>query len=191
MNVTTPADTSGVDAVQGRGLRLWPGMIFALLGINFAVVGVTVFAAIVSRTPVEPEYYQRAVRWDEDREARLASERLGWRLESRFVRDGAGEVALRLRLLDSRGVPIRSARVSAEIFHEARPRSVFTLSISEPSPGEYSAALPSGARGTPELGLWRLSVLARASGSEFLGEHQVELTGSASGEAGANVRGGR
>lgn len=166
---------------------IWPGMIFVLIGLNVVIVGITVWASIISRSPVEPDYYQRAVNWDRDQEAWHASRTLGWSLRSRFLRSDPGaRPTLSLQLLDSSGTPIRSARIAAEIFHEARPTSVFTLNVVEQSPGEYAADMP-----TTDRGLWRLSVLARASACTFLAEQQIELAGSAVGDPGRDVTGGR
>jgi hypothetical protein len=168
-------------------LSIWPGMIFALIGLNVCIVGITVWASIVSRSPVEPDYYQRAVNWDRDREAWNASRMLGWSLHSRFLRtEPSGDVVLSLQVHDSGGTPIRSAQIAAEIFHEAHPTDVYSLSIVEQSPGTYVAPMPSADRG-----LWRLSVLAVASRSTFLAEQQIELSGSAVGVQGIDVTGGR
>lgn len=49
--------------------RLWPGMIFALLGLNACVVGVTLYLAHSDRSfAVEPEYDRKALAWQETAE---------------------------------------------------------------------------------------------------------------------------
>lgn len=167
-------------------LRLWPTMIFVLLGMNICIVGITVYAAHASRSPIEPDYYQRAVDWDQNQAAWIASRSLGWRLESRFKKPTPDTTELAIRLLDSKGTPIRSARIAAEMFHEARPSDRYTLEVVERAPGEYAAAIPVGGHG-----LWRLSTLARASGSVFLAEQQLERTSSPLGDLGLDVQEGR
>lgn len=168
--------------------RMWPGLIFVLLGLNFCVVGATVYFAHASATPVEPDYYQRALNWDQEHRIRLAGRSLGWKMEAWFVRAGEQTVQMEFRLLDSRDQPIRSARISAECFHEAQPTNVVSLGVVEGPPGEYRAALRTA---DAQRGLWRMTALARASGCDFLSEQQIELTGSNIGDKGREVPEGR
>lgn len=43
----------------------WPGIIFVLLAGNVVIVIITIVAAAISHSPVEPDYYRRAVEWDQ------------------------------------------------------------------------------------------------------------------------------
>lgn len=55
----TPAKTS-------RGLQ-WPAMIIGLLGLNVGICAVTIISAARHPAHIEPDYYERAVNWDQIR----------------------------------------------------------------------------------------------------------------------------
>ena len=67
--------------------RIWPYAVVGLLLLNVCVCAVTVVAATSDpvASAVEPDYYQRAVDWDDERAKWPAPEKLGWevRVESR------------------------------------------------------------------------------------------------------------
>lgn len=50
-----------------RGGAKWPMIIVSMLLLNIAVCAVTVIAALSSPADIEPNYYDRASRWDETR----------------------------------------------------------------------------------------------------------------------------
>lgn len=58
---TTPAPTT-----NRRGLQ-WPALIIGMLVLNMGVCAVTIVAAVRTNPPVEPDYYQRALEWDQHR----------------------------------------------------------------------------------------------------------------------------
>lgn len=64
---------------------------------------------------VEPDYYQKAVEWDDHQAEKAASERLGWHLALEAERAG-----LRVLLTDRLGQPIEDAHLQVVAFHNAR-----------------------------------------------------------------------
>ncbi|MEM0983480.1 MAG: hypothetical protein AAGI17_05995 [Planctomycetota bacterium] len=51
----------------------WPVIVVGLLVLNACICAATIIAASISRQPVEDDYYDRALRWDEIREAERAA----------------------------------------------------------------------------------------------------------------------
>jgi predicted cobalt transporter CbtA len=45
----------------------WPVMIVGLLGLNIVVCAITITAATTNPAIIEPDYYEKAVNWDEHR----------------------------------------------------------------------------------------------------------------------------
>ena len=175
--------------------RFWPAGIFVLLGMNFVVVGITVYAAVTTRTPVERDYYQRALHFDDNAQQRRMNQSLGWRLEATLrarapepsvlpqppreppnsdadstpslskVPSSASTPTLHTMLTDSEGKPIRSAQIGVEAVYESDPGVRFEGELVEVAPGEYAAAIP-----IDRSGLWRMSLIASASGVTFTDE---------------------
>ena len=67
---------------ESRGVTKWPFIIVGLLGLNMAICAITITAAVTRPAIIEPDYYEKALNWDESRAAKqseqgdtLASER--------------------------------------------------------------------------------------------------------------------
>jgi len=110
---------------------VWPGLIFVLLGFNVVIVAVTVVAAVRTASPVEPDYYTKALHWDESQQQATRNAALGWHVIPLRGRDANGAMRLVLRITDGTGRPLRAATtVAAEPAGErGRPtRLTFTHS---------------------------------------------------------------
>lgn len=85
--------------------RIWIFAVVGLLLLNVGVCAVTVVAATGNpvAAAVEPDYYQKAVDWDEDKARWPSPERLGWTIQARDL--GAGVVAFDLAGTPSGGTP--------------------------------------------------------------------------------------
>ena len=68
-------------------------------------------------------------------------------------------------LTDSECKPIRSAQIGVEAVYESDPGVRFEGELVEVAPGEYAAAIP-----LERSGLWRMSLIASASGVTFTDE---------------------
>jgi nitrogen fixation protein FixH len=103
---------------------------------------------------VEPDYYQKALRWDETMAQEARNEDLGWSVAVTFERAArAGEVKLAARVNDRAGRAIEGARVGVEAFHSARARHVLRATLSPEATGGYSAMLRLDRPGVWELRL--------------------------------------
>lgn len=145
-----------------RRLHVWPWGIFVLLGANFAVVAITVYAANVSRTPVDPVYMAADFGSGPEAQARV-NESLGWQINVDLLPSSASTPVLRARLIDSEGKPIRSARIGVEAVFKNDPGKVWSASLSPTS--DHDAYVTS--MGDTASGEWQLSFRAEASGVVF------------------------
>lgn len=139
----------------------WPLLIGALLTLGVAVNVVLMVAATGDPSfSVEPDYYGKAVRWDD----RMAQERrnadLGWRVEIEAIPAGDG-CTVAVAIVDRAGDPVEGADVTVEAFHNARASSVLKATLSATGTG-YTAPLP-----MRKAGLWEFRICARRGEETF------------------------
>lgn len=120
---------------------------------------------------VEPDYYEKATRWDQEAALRAASQRLGWRsaVHGELARED-GAARFTIHLWDSEGAPLVGARVTAEALANARAARLYPLSFEEREPGVYQARLESA-----RPGLWELRVLVERGSERFSRTERTEL----------------
>ncbi|MBX3378300.1 MAG: FixH family protein [Phycisphaeraceae bacterium] len=146
--------------MKSASKRLWPGMIFALLGLNVCVVAFTVVAsrAHSSSFSVERDYDRKALHWEETARQRERNSELGWVLE--LERAGGGAMAVRLRDRDGRAV--EGARVEFEAFHHARARERIAGELRGSPEGVYI-----GEARIDRAGLWEFRFIVRRGDQVF------------------------
>jgi nitrogen fixation protein FixH len=145
--------------------RRWPLAVFAVLAItvaaNFAVLWV---ASDDDAAAVEPDYYAKALRWDDAQAERRRSDDLGWSAEVTLEDEDAAGPKVLVRLADAAGAPIAGAAVSIEAIHNrlaAHP--VRTRLATDPvRPGVYSSRAPLAAAGQ-----WEIRVRAERGADVF------------------------
>lgn len=145
-----------------------------LLGSLLSGLGSMVFIATSDPSfAVEPEYYQKALDWDRERDQQATNARLGYRLSVHVQEQKAPGAArdLVLRLEDATGKPIRGAHVEVSAFHNARAAEIVRAKLVETSPGSYVQRLP-----LQRPGLWELRIVARRSGVRFTHVARIELS---------------
>ncbi len=100
--------------------KLW---ILAVPALLLPVVVLNVVMLIKSSgsnaVAVEPDYYNKAVHWDEHLREQENSRALGWKLELGLVPESAGVARLNVMLRDSAARPVEGAEVKVEAFHNA------------------------------------------------------------------------
>ena len=152
-----------VDPTPSRRRR-WPFIIAGLLVVHTGTM--LTFVTIASRDPtfsVDPDYYGKAVRWDQDQARRRASDGLGWRADVRTT--GAPQRTPVLTLTDAAGKPIPGLAVTATCFHHAHGRDVRTVTFAADAD---DATRFVGDVVLPFAGEWQFDVTARTGGSEFV-----------------------
>ncbi|MCB9654662.1 MAG: FixH family protein [Deltaproteobacteria bacterium] len=118
------------------------------------VVGANFFLILKATTDpsfaVETDYYQKALDWDAQQEARLKSDALGWSAKVDASRD-----KLVLELSDRGGEPIADAHVRVEAFHSARASQRVRAELQHDRDGVYSLR-----RSFERPGLWAYRFVA-------------------------------
>ena len=132
----------------------WPVGLAALLvgsaGANIALVFVTSRDASFA---VEPDYYAKALAWDETMAQQARNEALGWSLGLRLEPTGErGRMTVAVRLTDGAGAPLPGARIAIETLHNARASRVLAA-VLEARGLDYAAAMP-----LARPGLWEFRV---------------------------------
>jgi nitrogen fixation protein FixH len=141
-----------------KGGRFWIAFVVALLVGNAVAMGVLLAEAGDPTPRVLPDYYRKAIAWDETVEARRASAQLGWR--------ATVDVAARLivvELVDRDGAALPGAAVEVAVRPRSRADRVATIALAESAPGRYVATWPRGAAGLHEVEL-----IARRGDATFL-----------------------
>jgi nitrogen fixation protein FixH len=133
----------------------WPVIVVALLMVGVgANVGLMLVAAGDASFAVEPDYYQKALRWDETMAQETRNAALGWSVVAAFEPAARpGEVKLTARVNDRMGRAIEGARVLVETFHSARASHVLAAALVPEAAGRYAATLPLGRPGIWEVRL--------------------------------------
>jgi len=139
--------------VRSRGWY-WPVGLAVLLvvsaGANIALVVVTSRDASFA---VEPDYYAKALAWDETMAQQARNEALGWSIGLRVEPAGErGRMTVAVGLSDGAGAPLPGARIAIEALHNARASRVLTA-VLEPRGLGYAAMMP-----LARPGLWEFRV---------------------------------
>lgn len=125
---------------KSRGL-IWPAMIVGLLVMNATIVATTVYFAVTDRSAaIEPDYYARALRFDETIAQRATNAGLGWTAAPSLVAGPSGQgVQLAVDLADRDGAALAGARVRAELFSNLRASQRQCISLTPRGAGRYAA----------------------------------------------------
>ncbi len=131
----------------------WPVGVAAVLAIVvIADVTVAIVAARDEAFAVEPDFYQKALHFDDEMALRAESARLAWQLipTLQLGRPGApGAVSVILR--DSAGLALTGARVQLLAMHNARASQPVTATLADRGDGRYDASLDARRPGEWEL----------------------------------------
>jgi FixH len=141
-----------------RGSARWALVPVVLLASSF--FGVGGMAVVAIRDPnfaLEPDYYQKALHWDQVQAQAANNQRFGYTFSAppSIALDGHGHASFEVKIKARNGREVTGARVIAIAFPNAYSEEVSPLQFSERVPGVYTA--PVSAR---HAGLWefRLSM---------------------------------
>ncbi|MBL8999414.1 MAG: FixH family protein, partial [Gemmatimonadetes bacterium] len=143
--MNAPTDARSTPA---RGL-FWPALILLLLAGNACIVAATIYLATSDGSfGVEPDYYRKAVEWDQSARLRRQGERLGWTVESSLAPPSrAGEPGrLEVRLLGpqreaAERASLDGAAVEFEVFAHARSADRQRGTLTDLGGGKYAGAV--------------------------------------------------
>lgn len=146
--------------MKSRAHWVWPAIVVGLLVLGAgANIGLLIVATHDPSFAVEPDYYEKAVHWDDKRAQDAVNLALGWRaeVEAEPVLDrGRPAARVVVHLADREGRPVEGAAVTLETFHLARAADVLHGSLRAGAAGDYEVVLP-----LRRAGLWefRLDVV--------------------------------
>ncbi len=141
-----------MNSPQPAKSRLWPAMIFLLLGFNVTVVAITVFAAQHYKAVVVDRSYDVAAQnWDEAKAQHDRQTALGWTC-ALSVDASAPQRTLRVAVNDASGQPVPGATVEVECFHNAHAAQPLALTAHGDG-NAYSTPVPA-----MRDGLWTFHV---------------------------------
>lgn len=147
--------------------HVFPGIVFALLAVNAGIVFTTIYLANSDESfAVEPEYYQKAVQWDERAADRARAESLGWTARVGLADDGAHGV--RVTIVDAANSAVSGMEVDVVAFPAARASERQRLELTRLDNGTFVAPF------SPTLGgRWEFEV--RATNGDAVFEERVSL----------------
>lgn len=139
-----------------RASYLWPGIVVALLAGHVILMVVVVLIATSDPTfSVEPDYYDKALHWDDTATQRAANQRLGWVAAVDVGSDIGirGERTVSCRLTNSAGDPLDGAQIELVAFPHARGAERATQTLEPAGDGRYAAQMRFQRKGTWEFRL--------------------------------------
>jgi nitrogen fixation protein FixH len=148
---------------MNRG-HLWIGFVIGLLAANVLAVSILIGESGNAPPRVMPDYYRRAVAYEDVLVEERASQRLGW-VATPTLRDGV----LELRLADRDAAPIRGAAVTVTVDPRGRTDRTATATLTEAEAGVYRGAV----RGGPP-GLYVVATVAVRAGDRFVHTATIE-----------------
>ena len=130
----------------------WPAIIAGALGLHvLAMMAMVSLATSNDSYAVEPDYYRKALTWNDKRAQDHRNDELGWRLDFAVEPASTGaDPVLRVDLVDADGTPIIDAVVSVEAFANTRRDDVLTASLS-PVADVYETTMPMRGNGRWEF----------------------------------------
>ena len=147
----------------------WPLILIGLLTGHATIMMVCVAIATNDKTfAVPPDYYGRAIHWDERQAALRASEQLGWKasVEAANEVDPLGRRIAAFRLVDASGNAIPGATMEVSYYHHAHGRDVQRLELKvadAADPRQFSGLFP-----MRYSGFWEFEFTAKAHGKTFV-----------------------
>ncbi|MEM8711271.1 MAG: FixH family protein [Planctomycetota bacterium] len=125
----------------------WPLIIVGFLAGHMGAMALAVnIAGRDNGNAVLPDYYERALAWDEMREKAADSAQLGWDVfvNASALTDAAGRRTLRVEVLDRFREPVKGAQVAVRYWHraEGKAREATLSAVGEGAKGVYEAEVP-------------------------------------------------
>jgi nitrogen fixation protein FixH len=165
---------------SGRAAMIWPGIIIGLLAAQMLLLLTMAYIATSDRSfAVEPDYYQKALNWDQLAAQNRMNEQLGWSAHIQ-VSDAADLMKRRdvtCTLTDDSGEPLSGVTVELVAFPHARGEERMTLGLAEQNEGKYATNMP-----ITRTGLWEFRITASRDAHRFTRviQQQVDPPGATS-----------
>ncbi len=137
-----------------RGMQ-WPIGIALVLALTVASnVWMAIVASSDEAFAVEPDYYRKAVHFDDEMALRAESARLGWSVQPELqLTTPSAPGALTVVVRDAAGAPVNGATVELLAMHNARAARQLTATLTASGDGRYASPLAAERPGEWELRL--------------------------------------
>jgi len=153
-----------------KGGRGWIAAVVLILGTTVAAnFYVMHLAGDDPSFAIEPDYYDRALHWDDELAQRERNARLGWRAAPTLDAASAPGT-VHVRLADAAGVPVRDATVRVSAFPIARSAQLAEATLSPLADGAYAAPFP-----VQRSGAWEVRVEAVRGEDRFTSVHRLDV----------------
>jgi nitrogen fixation protein FixH len=151
----------------------WPLGVAVILACTIAAnIYLVVVANGDESFAIEKDYYQKALRWDDEMEQQRRNAALGWWVEPRLeLGPGTSGGRLQVMVRDASGRAVADARVGVTAFHNARANTHVTATLREDSAGIYSAPLTADRQG-----IWELRVVVEQGDVRFTARQKIEAS---------------
>lgn len=168
-DVSTSADRP--QAHPRPTVLIWPGIVFLLLGGQIMLMLVAVYLATSdSSFAVEPDYYRKALRWDETAAQTRLNQQLGWSVE--IVVSSSTDIYknrdVTCILKDGSGREIDDAQIELTAFAHARGDQRVLSELTAVGQGRYGTTLR-----MTQPGRWEFRIVARRGGDTFTQVQEV------------------
>ncbi len=161
----------------------WGGLVVTFLTAQVAVGVVAITLATGDPSvAVVPDYYQQALRWDEQQAVQQASDSLRWahRIVVPEVADPQGRRTVTVMLADSQGAPLESLEGQVRLYHHARAGEIQSLELESLGGGNYRVLAM-----MDRPGLWEIELdLRDQQAAHFLIKQTVKVTAADGNSAG-------
>mgnify|MGYP001555754167 CR=1 FL=1 len=158
-----------------RAAIRWGSLVVGMLTLQviLGVVAITLATSDQSAAVI-PDYYNKALAWDEQRAQREASQSLNWQLE--FVETNYGKVGsgLQINIRNEQNQPVQIQSGSVQLYRHARAADVVVAPIAKADDGIIEVASC-----FPHLGVWQveLDVIDR-DGNRFVESRRMDIVGN-------------
>ncbi len=179
--MTSTSDLSSQEAStelkinERRARWTWTFIILGLLGSQLSIgVVAVVLAHQGDSKQIIPNYYQRALAWDDSMAAQRESDKLGWRAELQVSEalDAQGERPITIVLRQHDGSPVLGAQGTLRIYHNKFINQAMDLPVSELSSGVYRTTAP-----MHQKGVWQFALrMQQGDSAPFIHEREWDLT---------------
>jgi hypothetical protein len=169
-------DTNNNATTRFQALR-WPLIVVGLLSCHVSAMVLAInIASVGDGNAILPNYYDKALRWDELREQAAASARLDWdyTLTPSVLVDGSGNRQLRGTLTDAEGAGLPGAEVRLRVWHYEANAPLHAEPVATDSEGTFTVSLP-----MPLAGAWSCETIISSGADVFVDSREVAIVAPA------------
>ena len=168
--MTKPQSTPGGFFKRGKH---WPFVIVGMLLFHATLILGTI--AVVSARHdlyVEPDYYAKAVDWDNQREMREMAEKMGWAIDIGLQDDAENQSSksMLVSITDRNNQPIDGALVELEAVHPAYANDRINRVLIGEGQGHYQKTIAIN-----EPGFWKIKLSIRHQGVEAIVLREIKV----------------